>query len=105
MSISRGNRRLTSSSHERTPRGSERHDRAVVDVDARGAPVLVAVALLPEDDVPIRVRPLEEGADRAIGYAGQGPSPFQIADGRHPEVAHAVDRGDVRHPRAVEREL
>ena len=86
-------------------RRRERHDGAVADVDARGAPVLVAVALLEVDDVAIRVRPQEDVADRTIGRAREGPGGAEIADRCNPQVSHAVDRRDVRDRGAVEREL
>jgi hypothetical protein len=83
-------------------RRREGYDRAVAEVHARGAPVLVAVALLEEHDVAVRVGPLEEGADRPIGHTGEWPRGAEIADRRHPKVSHAVDRGDVGDRGAVE---
>src|SRR5690242_6633264 len=53
----------------------------------------------------VRVCPLEEEPDRALGHAGDGSAGARIGDRRHPEVPDAVDRGDVSDPGAVEREL
>ena len=75
--------------------GRQRHDRAVVDGNARGAPVLVAVALPEKHQMAAGIGPAEIAADIAVGDAGDGPRRGRIRHRRHPQIVHAIDRRDI----------
>jgi len=75
-----------------TLRRRERDDGIIPDIDAGGAPVLIAVVFLEEYDVAVGVRPAIERCDIAIGDASDSPRGGKVVDPCHEQVANAVDR-------------
>ena len=75
--------------------GRQRHGRAIVDGNAVGTPVLVAVALPEKHQMATGIGPAEIAADIAIGDAGHGPRRGRIGDRRYPQIVDAADRRDI----------
>ena len=73
---------------------------AALQVDGVEVPVLVAVLVLHVEDVVVRERPAI-GADAALLVLGDGLGLREIADGRDPDVEHAVDAREIGDALAV----
>ena len=72
--------------------GRQRHDGAAGDIDAGGAPVLVAVALLEKNQMAVGVRPAIKSRQVAVGDMRHRARGAKIRQRRHEQIAHPADR-------------